>query len=359
MILSPDPKDSRLDGGLLPLGASVPAAAPKQQPEAFNCATVLSGDPGSELTCNGASAAKRKPMHQYQSVGFLLPQQQLLRADDLDGDLALEKDVVYHSWLRAKFGASHTPYTNTLSCDSGMASTTGRSPAETQILPTVAVSSAATSLLSQQLVSQLHNQSHDIDDFIRLQNKRLRSELEQLRERHCRALLSAMQQGFLLHLRQKAAELESAKRRTAELEERVRQLVAENEIWLNVARNKEAIASSLRAGLEQALLKNASPAGAVVAPADLEEGYGDSGSVASTAPGVALEEMQSCFYSGEAAEGRRGKHGKCRVCSEGEVSVLVLPCRHLCLCDGCESRVTAACPQCKAAINATLHVFFG
>lgn len=180
--------------------------------------------------------------------------------------------------------------------------------------------------------------------------------LEQAQERHCRALISAVEQQVMNKLREKDAELENASRRNAELEEKVRQMSAENQIWFNVAKNNEAIASSLRTSLEQVLLQSST-----VNAVQAKEGYGDSDGTPFPA-----DDAQSCCFEREdertngavkslTAEARLCRKS-CRVCFEKDVSVLLLPCRHLCLCKDCESRVDT-CPICHINKNACLQIF--
>lgn len=172
-----------------------------------------------------------------------------------------------------------------------------------------------------------------------------------------------MEQAVIRRLREKEAELDSVSRRNAELEEKIQQIAAENQIWFNVARNNEAIVSSLRASLEQ-VLQNANVAGAGAMPPavpqaqDVEEGYGDSDCAAPA------DDVQSCCYEG-GGDLEKSKSGLpkeprqqrvCKVCMEQEVSVLLLPCRHLCLCKQCEARLDA-CPVCNAVKNASLQIF--
>uniref|UniRef100_A0A0D3HMT1 RING-type domain-containing protein n=1 Tax=Oryza barthii TaxID=65489 RepID=A0A0D3HMT1_9ORYZ len=45
----------------------------------------------------------------------------------------------------------------------------------------------------------------------------------------------------------------------------------------------------------------------------------------------------------------------CKSCGEGDATVLLLPCRHLCLCKACEPKLDA-CPVCLAAKNASVHI---
>lgn len=135
------------------------------------------------------------------------------------------------------------------------------------------------------------------------------------------------------------------------LEERVRSLSTENQIWRDLAQTNEATANDLRNSLEQVLAQvNDSGAG-------LDNGNGDNDD----------DDAESCCGSsaGEETVRRRrvaieahdkaAKGRMCRNCGEEESCVLLLPCRHLCLCGVCGSSVHT-CPICSSPKNASVHV---
>ncbi|TVU29908.1 hypothetical protein EJB05_21499 [Eragrostis curvula] len=182
--------------------------------------------------------------------------------------------------------------------------------------------------VSQGVLSHLYRHSVDADALIRIENERLRLGLLEARRRHVRAAVSALETAAARRLRDAEAELERSLCRHAELEQKVQQMCAEAQAWQGVAKSHEAVTAGLRSTLDQLLR--------------------------SPPPRAGAEDAQSCCYEQEdRARSSRGR--ACKSCGEAEACVLLLPCRHLCLCAGCEAAADA-CPVCAATKNAALHV---
>lgn len=214
--------------------------------------------------------------------------------------------------------------------------------------------------LGEDVSLQIHQQQLEIDRFIAQHTEKVRQEMEERRKRYSRRIISAVEDGIVKRLRDKEEEIEKIGKLNWALEERVKSLFLENQIWRDLAQTNEATANALRTNLEQ-----------VLAHVNDEQQQNLAGA-SDQAPGPAadlIDDAQSCC--GSNYEGRRSLEGEegvkdkgegecssdrlCRKCGKVESCVLLLPCRHLCLCAVCGSSVHN-CPVCNSVKNASLHV---
>ncbi|KAJ0106632.1 hypothetical protein Patl1_18320 [Pistacia atlantica] len=114
----------------------------------------------------------------------------------------------------------------------------------------------SSSLLSEDLATQIKRQRDELDQFLLAQGEQLRRALAEKSQRHYRALLGAAEESIARRLREKDAEVEKATRRNAELEARAAQLTVEAQVWQAKARAQEATAASLQAQLQQAIMNS-------------------------------------------------------------------------------------------------------
>ncbi|XP_022736116.1 E3 ubiquitin-protein ligase BOI-like isoform X2 [Durio zibethinus] len=210
----------------------------------------------------------------------------------------------------------------------------------------VSNSSAFLSIVSDDLGTQIKRQREELDQFLQAQGEELRRTLAEKRHRHYRALLGAAEESVARRLREKEAEVEKATRRNAELEARAAQLSVEAQVWQAKARAQEATAASLQAQLQQAIMSG----GAAVTQDSRrgEKGLKCPGGVEGQA-----EDAESAYVDPERVI---ALGPACKACRTRVSSVVLLPCRHLCLCTECD-RVAQACPLCLTVRNSSVEVF--
>ncbi|KAF7834623.1 putative BOI-related E3 ubiquitin-protein ligase 3 [Senna tora] len=219
------------------------------------------------------------------------------------------------------------------------------------------------SFLGEDISLQIQQQQLDIDRLIAQHMDNVRMELEEKRKRQARRVIEAIEAGMMKRLRAKEEEIAKIGKLNWALEEKVKSLCVENQIWRELAQTNEATANALRTNLEQVLAQaTVVPAacGCAAAMDDAESCCGSSG-------GGDDEEEDSEGWRRIAKGGAKDKDGEegrerkgimrrlCRKCGKGESCVLILPCRHLCLCTMCGSSLHT-CPICKSFKTASVHV---
>ncbi|XP_039046814.1 BOI-related E3 ubiquitin-protein ligase 1-like isoform X2 [Hibiscus syriacus] len=200
-------------------------------------------------------------------------------------------------------------------------------------------SSAFWSIISNDLGTQIKRQREELDQYLQAQGDALRRTLLEKRHRHYQALLRAAEESVVRRLRDKEEEVEKAKRRNAELEARVAQLNVEAQVWQAKARAQEATAASLQEQLQQAIMSGGD---AAVQDCRRAEECGEG-----------AEDAESAYVDPERVVVASGP--SCKACRTRLAAVVMLPCRHLCLCTECD-RVAQACPICLILRNSTVEV---
>ncbi|KAI0509888.1 hypothetical protein KFK09_010488 [Dendrobium nobile] len=197
--------------------------------------------------------------------------------------------------------------------------------------------SLLSAFVSEELAAQMNQQKDEIEQFLLAQREQLRRALIARRHHHYRALLLAAEKSVIKRLREKEAEVELASRRSAELEDRLTRLRSESMAWQSKAMAEQATAASLHAQLQRAA--------AAAAATAREDCYGES----------PADDAESVYVDPERAE---APWHACRACLRRPASMVLIPCRHLCLCPACDFAAAGeGCPICGAVRTGSVQVF--
>ncbi|KAF8095913.1 hypothetical protein N665_0320s0041 [Sinapis alba] len=183
------------------------------------------------------------------------------------------------------------------------------------------------------LDAYMERQKQEIDQFIRVQNERLRYALQEQRRQEMETMLRKMETKALVLMTRKEEEMSRALSKNMELEDLLRKMEMENQTWQRMARENEAMVATLNSTLEQVRERAA----------------------AATCHNEAVEDEGSCC-GGDGFQAKK-VGGCCWNCgSDGETRVLFLPCRHLCCCTGCEDGLVL-CPICNTPKKNRIEAF--
>ncbi|KAF4366143.1 hypothetical protein CsatB_022231 [Cannabis sativa] len=204
--------------------------------------------------------------------------------------------------------------------------------------------------LGDNVRTELDRQKEEFDQYMKIQEEQLAKGVRDMKQRHIASFLTAIEKGVSKKLREKDAEIENINRKNRELVERMKQVAMEAQSWHYRAKYNESVVNVLKSNLQQAISQGAADQG--------KEGFGDSeidDAVSYIDPSNMLSIPGTTINSLPKNQGSRDTM-TCRACKSREVSMLLMPCRHLCLCKECDAFI-GACPVCQLMKTASVQVY--
>ncbi|CAK8577366.1 unnamed protein product [Lathyrus sativus] len=186
----------------------------------------------------------------------------------------------------------------------------------------------------------LHNsQQSEINCLIEQHAENLRTAIANQRMKQTRMLQCVIYESMVKKLKQKDEEIEDLRKQHLMLQERVKTLIMENQIWREMAMTNETTVNTLRIELEKVMQ--------VSEIHNHRNGCDDA------------EDAESSCRSNCHVEVEEKVAGKwmCKQCGVNRSELLLLPCRHMCLCAICGSTILN-CPLCFSSVTAGVPVNF-
>ncbi|KAI3785778.1 hypothetical protein L1987_44903 [Smallanthus sonchifolius] len=199
----------------------------------------------------------------------------------------------------------------------------------------------ATHSFTNSIKLEMGRQKELIDHYIKVQEENFVKGIRELNQKHTALLLNSLEKEMTKKLNEKDVEIVNMNRRNMELGLKIKQVAMETQSWHYRAKYNESVVNALKNNLQQVIAQK---------PVQGKEGYGDSevdAAASYTNVNDALGKRNQTFAT---------KPLICKACNGKEVCVLLLPCRHLCLCKDCEVLVEN-CPVCQITRTESVHVF--
>ncbi|CAK8534761.1 unnamed protein product [Lathyrus sativus] len=330
----------------------------------------------------GYSSVPPSSIKTAATEALILPPYNSITADSLPQKTAMNSDsgLTYNVPLRKRSRDSRD-YSNSIN----FAFQNSYLPPATAPQNNKSCASSSFSFLGEDISLQIQRQQLDIDQLIAQQMEKVKFEIEEKRKRQAMRLIQAIDMSVSKRLKAKEEEIEKIARTNWALEERVKSLCMENQIWRDLAQSNEATANALRSNLEQLLAQRVgedngdtiSPVGRHAALIDDAESCCDSNESINDEENVvewrsigdndnsngrnieAMKMIRNCGGGGGGGDSGGSNFVNsmklCSNCGKDESCVLILPCRHLCLCAVCGSNLHI-CPICKSFKTASIHV---
>ncbi|GLJ40559.1 hypothetical protein SUGI_0836970 [Cryptomeria japonica] len=211
----------------------------------------------------------------------------------------------------------------------------------------------------EDLSTEMNRQKSEFERYMRLEEEHLALALKEMKQRHMTSFLGAIQKGLRRKIREKDVEIENGKMQTKELMEKIKQLALEAQAWHNRAKYNEAMVTALRTSLQQAVAHSREQSKEGCGDSEVDDAasshYGDNNNIYNSTNNV-INSMSDVHVRIAKENKELRENRSCRSCRSNDVSILLLPCRHLCLCRECESTLDA-CPLCHSQKNASVQVY--
>lgn len=180
------------------------------------------------------------------------------------------------------------------------------------------------------------------DSSLVTQEDNMMKGMRELVHRQTVSLLNSLQKEVSRKLYEKDLEIDSLNRKNRELGERIKQITVEAQSWHYRAKYNESVVNALKNNIQQAMAHGS------MQP---KEGCGDS-----EVNDAASSTNHHHLASGSQDQVPNIQQLKCcRACKSKVASVLLVPCRHLCLCKECEGFIDS-CPVCQVMKTASVQV---
>ncbi|KAL8529879.1 hypothetical protein ACS0TY_007078 [Phlomoides rotata] len=183
--------------------------------------------------------------------------------------------------------------------------------------------------------TEIDRQMEELSQYIKLQEENVVKGGRELMERHTVSLLHSLEKGVNRNLQEKELEIENINRKNKELEDKIKEVAMEAQSWHYRAKYNESVANVLKTNFQELRAQGMTQG---------HEGFGDS----------EIDDALSCMkHPGD--QELHCERLKCRCCKDKRASVIVFPCRHLCVCADCEGFIDV-CPVCQETKTASLAV---
>ncbi|KAL0836559.1 hypothetical protein Bca101_088448 [Brassica carinata] len=178
--------------------------------------------------------------------------------------------------------------------------------------------------------------------FLWKQGNQLAKGVRDIKQRHVTSFVTALEKDVSMKLQEKDQEIENMKKKNRELVEKIKKVAVESQNWHYRAKYNESVVNALKVNLQQVMShgNNTNPGGVLA----VEEGYGDS-----------EIDDEAASYNYMNIPGMPNTGMRCKSCNVKEVSVLLVPCRHLSLCKDCDV-FTGFCPVCQSFKTSSVQV---